>query len=131
MRAGCYAALVHIPHVARPFLVRRPSSFYFRARVPADLTTRVGRKEVIRSLRTLYREQAKRRAAVLALSVQQLWDICRMSTTQREIEDLVGRWLKQELDADQDGQGANSRRVLLWVTGPAASKAARSEKRQP
>lgn len=31
----------------------------------------------------------------------------------------------------QAGQGANSRRVLVWVTGPAASKAARSENRQP
>ena len=81
-------------------IVLRGSTFYFRCRVPADLISPVGRRELGRSLRTADRGLARSRSAALHAAAQRLWAELRFAMTREEIDRLVQRWLAEELAND-------------------------------
>jgi hypothetical protein len=81
-------------------VVRRRGIFYFRCRVPIGLVSRIGRRELNRSLRTSCPSLARARGAVAHSAAQRLWAELRGAVTKDEIDRLVAGWLAGELDKD-------------------------------
>lgn len=79
-------------------LVRRGSSYYFRARVPARCSHLIGRREIWRSLETSSPGEARRRAARLAALTSALWDDLERPMTMKDAHDALKAMLKAELD---------------------------------
>lgn len=82
-------------------LVRRGGIYYFRCRVPTDLVARLGRAELSRSLATSYPDVARRRGRRAAHLVEQVWLLVRECMSPEQIDDVIRRWLKAELDKDE------------------------------
>jgi hypothetical protein len=55
-------------------VIRRGGRYVYRARVPADLVARLGRFEIIRSLKTADPGMARRRASRVGSSFHLIWD---------------------------------------------------------
>jgi hypothetical protein len=62
-----------------PWLHQRGGTFYLRAIVPIDLVSRLGCREVWRSLRTRVRSEANSRVQELAAAVQRSFEVARSS----------------------------------------------------
>ncbi|WP_300295585.1 site-specific integrase [Ferrovibrio sp.] len=82
-------------------LVRRGGIYYFRCRVPNDLVARLGRTELSRSLATANPDVARRRGRWAAHLVEQVWLLVRECMSPEQIDDVIRRWLKAELDKDE------------------------------
>lgn len=82
-------------------LVRRGGIYYFRCRVPNDLVARLGRAELSRSLATANPDVARRRGRRAAHLVEQVWLLVRECMSPEQIDDVIRRWLKAELDKDE------------------------------
>lgn len=82
-------------------LVRRGGIYYFRCRVPNDLVARLGRAELSRSLATSNPDVARRRGRRAAHLVEQVWFLVRECMSPEQIDDVIRRWLKAELDKDE------------------------------
>ena len=71
-------------------VLRRAGRYFWRARVPADLVGRVGRREIVRRLDTADPHEARSRAARLTVRVLDLWEEARaMVGTAEEVRQLV------------------------------------------
>lgn len=86
---------------------RRGASYYFRTRVPERVRALLGRKELWKSLRTADPREARRRASVALILTAKLWrDFEHLMSSPRklpssaEIQPLIDRWLRAELQED-------------------------------
>ncbi len=82
-------------------LVRRGGIYYFRCRVPNDLVARLGRAELSRSLATANPDVARRRGRRAAHLIEQVWLLVRECMSPEQIDEVIRRWLKAELDKDE------------------------------
>ena len=78
------------------YLVRRGGTWSFRCRVPQSLVERLGRREVVRALRTGDGRLAGFLAASIAVRVPQLW--AQMTTRRADLDKLVAEWFAGELE---------------------------------
>lgn len=81
---------------------RRGARYYYRARVPADLIARVGRRELSRSLDTADPTTARLRGLRAGALLHAIWGTIRANNmTQQEIDELLRRWFRERLDKDR------------------------------
>ncbi len=82
-----------------PNLRLQGSIWHFRRRVPDGMRERVGRREIVRSLRTGDRLMAAARARIAWLRTEQLFDeiMKRPTLTRQETDRLVREWLADQL----------------------------------
>lgn len=75
------------------------TTWYFRRRVPGVLRERMGRKEVVRSLRTSDRRTAAERARLAWVRTQRMFGeiMVRPTLTRAETEQIVREWLAEEI----------------------------------
>lgn len=75
------------------------TTWYFRRRVPGVLRERMGRKEVVRSLRTSDRRTAAERARLAWVRTQRMFGeiMARPTLTRAETEQIVREWLAEEI----------------------------------
>lgn len=94
-------------------LFKRDGTYYFRARIPADLLPHFSpKREIVTSLRTKDKTEAKRLVSAMALRVQQEWETIRRlaaagprtSITEGEIQQLVALMVESRLSLDEDGR---------------------------
>jgi len=85
-----------------PWLQRRRTGYYLRAKVPLDIVEIYGKKEVVRSLRTKELRLARERIHIEAVKVEQEFAECRRKTEISEI--------RRDRISDEELQ----RIVLLW-----------------
>jgi len=94
-------------------LFNRDGTYYFRARIPADLLPHLSpKREVVTSLRTKDKTEAKRLVSAMVLQVQQEWDTLRRSLadgprrsiTEGEIQQLVSLMVESRLQHDEDAR---------------------------
>jgi hypothetical protein len=83
---------------------RRKYSYFIRKRVPADLVPVIGKREIVKSLNTLNPEEAKTKAKLMGLEVDQLLEAARngVSLTLRDAESLADQWKRDRLAEDMD-----------------------------
>lgn len=81
------------------YLLRRGSTFSFRCRLPRDLARRVGKRELVRALRTAEPALARLLAAGLAIRLTDLWSRARDMGTAEEIERLIAEWFERACQA--------------------------------
>jgi integrase len=96
-------------------IVRRGSTYYFRARVPAALKPRIGRAELSRSLQTASAPEARRRATYLASLTMDLWQALERAMTIDDVRQLIQGWLRQALDTDAKARDELDRLPLPFV----------------
>ena len=100
------------------YLAQNQYGYCFRMRVPHDLQSCVGKKELKRSLETGYLPQARSRAMILGGQYKQLFRWVRLQTimgkmTEQEIQELLDLFVEFLGDADLygiQGMTADSRR---------------------
>jgi hypothetical protein len=87
---------------------RRGGVYYFRARVPASLSAKVGRRELWRSLRTREISTARRRGSALFGLTEALWRDLQHAMRPDEVQLLIDGWVLAKLDEDAEArQGAD------------------------
>lgn len=93
---------------------RRKYSYVVRKRVPADLVSILGKKEVIRSLHTLNPEEAKRKGRKEAGAIDQMFDEARQGVdlTPQQVTQLANHWLASALDEDAEAREEGERKVV-------------------
>ena len=70
----------------RSHLTRRGSRYYFRQRVPTDLTDRLGVKEIRKSLQSSSPQEAARRVLAVSALHAEFFERIRAMTDEREIK---------------------------------------------
>lgn len=79
------------------FLRREADSFFFRRRVPAQFQSRIGCREIYRSLNTVMRRTAKARAAHMFIATESLFQMLEEDEdyilTEEDIRAAVRHWL--------------------------------------
>ena len=89
------------------YLCREGSQFLFRRRVPEHLQTRIGSKEIYRTLKTSVPRQARQRAAFLFLASERLFALAEYDeVTDEDMRAAARVWLSHE-----DWQGRLRRAV--------------------
>ncbi len=97
------------------YLVKQASSpvYYFRIRVPEELVSQVGRKELRCSLRTGYLREAKRSANRLAAWSQHLFLKLKAGkmpeVTKQQIPQLISQYFERLLQEDEEGRTRRSK----------------------
>jgi hypothetical protein len=66
--------------------------------MPTDLAAALGRREIVRVLRTGDGALARLRCAVIAMRIEGLWAKLRMGVTAAELGALIDGWFEEELD---------------------------------
>lgn len=97
---------------------KRGDVYYLRLFVPLDLHGTMGRKEIVRTLRTEGGREAKRRAAAVNTSTPNLWRQVRALKQRLHPEEIrlwVHEWLDGELAKYDDPLG-----VPLWLSNQPA-----------
>jgi hypothetical protein len=81
------------------YLIQQESTFYFRVAIPLALRKRLGRRELRISLETGYLKTARIKAQLLATVATAFFTQAQedQDMTQRELNALFGKWLKQAL----------------------------------
>ena len=85
-----------------PYLRRRGGRYYFRQRVPLDIADRFPVSEVTHPLRTVDFKAARRRAILLAMSIEAVFERVRRdrTLTRQQIEEIARDFLRSSLEAD-------------------------------
>jgi integrase len=91
-------------------VVRRGGSYYFRVRVPQSLKTKVRRRELWKSLRTLDPSTARPRAGRMMALTEALWSALDRAMSVQAIDGLIGEWLNANLNEDAAARVGLSRR---------------------
>lgn len=80
------------------YFFREGSGFSFRRRVPERLQSRIGLKEIYRTLKTSVRSEARRRAAAIYLVSERLFDLADdFSLTDEDIRASARHWLSKPI----------------------------------
>lgn len=111
-----YTKVIHmVLAMTRPWKHPRTSVYYLRQRVPADLVTTVGKKEVKVSLGTKDPAEAKRRHLVALQKLQDQWSLARATPeplTQKQIFALAGEAYRDWVEQHDEQPGEPE----LWQT---------------
>lgn len=91
-------------------VVRRGGSYYFRVRVPKRLTSKIGRRELWRSLGALDVSRARLKAGLLMALTERLWSALDNAMSADAVQSLLDQWLRENLDEDAEARAGLSRR---------------------
>ncbi len=85
--------------VRRPNIRLRGTRFWFRRRVPGPLTDRIGRGEIVRSLRTSCPREAARRARAMWLASDRVFSLvaAKKSLGRAQVELILSRLLEESV----------------------------------
>ena len=85
--------------VKRPNIRLRGTRFWFRRRVPGPLTERIGRGEIVRSLRTSCPREAARRARAMWLASDRVFSLvaAKKSLGREQVELILTRLLQESV----------------------------------
>lgn len=85
--------------VRRPNIRLRGTRFWFRRRVPGQLTDRIGRGEIVRSLRTSCPREAARRARAMWLASDRVFSLvaAKKSLGREQVELILARLLEESV----------------------------------
>jgi len=90
------------------YIIHRPSGYYFRYTVPADLRGLVGRREFKMSLKTSSKHAARKRAYHLLSAVHRCLDLTRRFTvtklTQEQLRSIINTQIKAALEDYEEAQ---------------------------
>jgi hypothetical protein len=98
---------------SQPRLARRGAIYYFRAKIPVDLTFDFGRKrEILESLRTANRREAEELVRIKSVELDQRFAELRQkrnaaprtTITEAEIARLIGKATATRMRADEEGR---------------------------
>ena len=108
VRRSCPRRGVRYPH-----LQLRRSTYYFRRPVPEELRETIGKRELIESLQTKDREEAKRRCHAKDVEVDRLFEVARrgVELSQPEADALARQWLDKALSEDADSRALGRYRL--------------------
>jgi len=81
-----------------PYLIRRGQTFSFRSRVPADLCSKLGRREIVRAIGSGEPRVARLVSAAIGIRLGDLWKRVRMAEAEADYGKLIEGWFKGELD---------------------------------
>jgi len=111
VRRSCPRRGVRYPH-----LQLRRSTYYFRRPVPEELRETIGKRELIESLQTKDREEAKRRCHAKDVEVDRLFEVARrgVELSQPEADALARQWLDKALSEDADSRALGRYRLPPW-----------------
>ena len=119
--------------VRYPHLQLRRSTYYFRRPVPEELRTIIGKRELIESLATKDREEAKRRCHAKDVEVDRLFaaalEAARrgVELSQPEAEALARQWLDKALSEDADSRALGRYRLPTLEVVEASDDLAQTE----
>lgn len=92
-------------------LVRQNQTWFFRRRVPRDLHSRLGKRELYKSLSTSCRKEARRRAALLFVASDEAFELAKDDDlSPRELAAIARHWfegqaaLRAKIDKLSPGQ---------------------------
>lgn len=103
-------------------LTKRGESYYLRLIVPADLRGAVGQGEIVRTLKTGQRREARSKEGYISANLNSLWkQIRRMKKTLEltQIKQIVNHWLEKQLEQ----YAVDKLNAPLWLTKSGTTEA--------
>jgi len=96
------------------YLVRLPSSYYFRYHIPLKLQQVVDKKEIRYSLRCRTLSEAKPKARLIAGKIQQLFENKGiMKLSKEQIQDLIRKYAHESLEAGENSRLTRTKPLSL------------------